>query len=83
MIRKKQPHALAQRLGAFFAAPTVADVVAPVATPRPRLPQFEKRRLARQLLATLSQAVLAETGHSEGRGHDRAGPRTRRTPRRD
>jgi hypothetical protein len=82
MVRKKQPHALAQRLGAFFAAPTVADVVAPVA-PRPRLPQFEKRRLARQLLATLSQAVLAETGHSEGRGHDRAGPRTRRPPRRD
>jgi len=37
MVRKQQPHALAQRLGAFFAAQTVADVVAPVA-PRPRLP---------------------------------------------
>jgi hypothetical protein len=82
MTRRKQSSALAQRLGTFFKAQTVADVVTP-ATSRPRQPQFEKRQLAGQLLATLSPAVLAETGYSERRGGDRsdADPRSLRAAR--
>jgi len=83
MTRKKKSSALARRLGTFFAAQTVADVVTPAASRRPQPPQLSKRKLASQLLATLSPAVLAETGYLERRGGDRseADPRSLRAVR--
>lgn len=72
MTGKDHPSALAQQLGTFFVAQTVAEMVEPVA-PRPRIPQLEKRTLAGQLLATLSPEVLAESGYLERRGGDRSG----------
>jgi hypothetical protein len=82
MTRKKKSSVLAQRLGTFFAAQTVADVVTPAAS-RPNMPQLAKRKLASQLLATLSPTVLAETGYLERRGGDRseASPRSLRAAR--
>jgi len=82
MTRKKKSKVLAQRLGTFFDSKTVADVVTPVKSWQ-RLPQFEKRKLAGQLLATLSPGVLAESGYLERRSGDRsaADPRSLRATR--
>ena len=82
MTRKKKSRVLAQRLATFFAAQTVTDVVTPAAS-RPTMPQLAKRKLASQLLATLSPTVLAETGYLERRGGDRseAHPRSLRAAR--
>ncbi len=80
MARKRNHHA--QRLGTFFTAQTVVEVVTSL-TSRPRLPLLEKRTLARQLLSTLSPAVLVAAGYLERRGGDRdqADPRSLRAVR--
>jgi hypothetical protein len=64
MSRKSS--ALARRLHAAAAASRATKVVDRSALPP--LPLFEKRKLAEQLLATLSPVVLAETGYLERRG---------------
>lgn len=71
MLLARQPNRLAQRLGQFFTLHTATELG--VAPPRRPSPLIEKDQLARQLLATLSPLVLAETGHLERRGADRDG----------
>src|SRR5260221_257578 len=80
MARQQNHHA--QRLGTFFTAQTVVEVVTSL-TSRPPLPLLEKRTLARQLLSTLSPAVLVAAGYLERRGGDRdqADPRSLRAVR--
>jgi hypothetical protein len=79
MSRKSS--ALARRLHAAAAASRATKVADRSALPP--LPLFEKRKLAGQLLATLSPVVLAETGYLERRGGDRspADPRSLRAMR--
>ncbi|MBI3514513.1 MAG: hypothetical protein HY060_10685 [Proteobacteria bacterium] len=68
-------HERIQRLAAFFAPKTMVDLGAtpqvPAHRPAPS-PLLARYQLARQLLATLSPLVLAETGHLERRGGDRS-----------
>jgi hypothetical protein len=71
-----QPNRTATRLAAFFQPTTLVAIGAAArpkpAAPPPPSPLVEKYQLARQLLATLSPLVLAESGHLERRGRDRS-----------
>src|SRR5262249_48604891 len=70
-----QPNRKATRLAQFFQAKTLVDIGAgapPKPAPARPSPLIEKYQLARQLLATLSPVVLAESGHLERRAGDRS-----------